>query len=456
MMSKDGTDSKIPSWDGSSRTWRRYLKEVSWFAGGTKPAQRKSLPNAAAIMSEYFSFKRRPQEPIAQFLARESLGFEEFAEALAQLKEEKEGHDPALRNFDLPDMSPHPDESDHDGRLWRQSDRYQWRHWEPPDGSDGGHRAPEREDGYAGVLQGWRLLAAASLTQEQWRDILATTGNKLEYEKIADALTTLWDEQLMGYRQSHQTSQRSFSNHWIEQADDAELQDMLEQEKAAEAMAMEARRTWSQAQKATDCPDKSAPRKGSGKFLSPAELDQLVSLLRQADPAVKVAIDPTKRSKDLQKPRQKQLMQLRRQSLQHVNPVIVKKALEKLQADLPTGRAPAEELPRAVPFPDCSGPADSCGFGRRLGSGADPIGHHLSDDQSSPLLMKDVNKQVRFEPDAPMTDPVEEDPPDEEGNVPITLEDTFAVKAKTKKNSVDDREGHDSSRNCSPLVIGSR
>ena len=71
------------------------------------------------------------------------------------------------------------------------------------------------------VLQGWRLLAAASLTQEQWRDILATTGNKLEYEKIADALTTLWDEQLMGYRQSHQTSQRSFSNHWIEQAVDS-------------------------------------------------------------------------------------------------------------------------------------------------------------------------------------------------------------------------------------------
>ena len=81
------------------------------------PLVRKSLPNAAAIMSEYFSFKRRPQEPIAQFLARESLGFEEFAEALAQLKEEKEGHDPALRNFDLHDMSPPPDESDHDGRL---------------------------------------------------------------------------------------------------------------------------------------------------------------------------------------------------------------------------------------------------------------------------------------------------------------------------------------------------
>ena len=127
----------------------------------------------------------------------------------------------------------------------------------PPDGSDGGHRAPEREDGYAGgpdspvgrtipaatvgatgisdlgftqraqvvgdsspgpqdsfimqVLRGWRLLVAASLTQEEWRDILATTGSTLEYEKIADALANLWDERLMGYRQSHQTSQRSFN-----------------------------------------------------------------------------------------------------------------------------------------------------------------------------------------------------------------------------------------------------
>ena len=52
------------------------------------------------------------------------------------------------------------------------------------------------------------MLAAASLTKEEWRDILATTRNKLEYEKIADALATLWDEQLM----------RSFNNHWVEQA----------------------------------------------------------------------------------------------------------------------------------------------------------------------------------------------------------------------------------------------
>ena len=120
-------------------------------------------------------------------------------------------------------------------------------------------------------------------------------------------------EMMNGTMMTVPTGQPGLQKQWqlvpgSHEADDAELQDMLEQEKAAEAMAMEARRTWSQAQKATaapqrdrgfgqhssssnsgcfvcggphlakDCPDKSAPRKGSGKFLSPAELDQFLCL----------------------------------------------------------------------------------------------------------------------------------------------------------------------------------
>ena len=97
-------DAAIPSWDGSNRTWRRYCKEVGWFVGDTKASQRRyiasklisrltgsarllamswshrefdgeqgvslllrrlassplvrrSLPNAAAIMSEHFPFE---------------------------------------------------------------------------------------------------------------------------------------------------------------------------------------------------------------------------------------------------------------------------------------------------------------------------------------------------------------------------------------------------------------
>ena len=56
-------------------------------------------------MSEYFSFRRRPNEPIAQFLVREALGFEEFQEALLQLKEERDGLDPSQRQFDLPEIT---------------------------------------------------------------------------------------------------------------------------------------------------------------------------------------------------------------------------------------------------------------------------------------------------------------------------------------------------------------
>ena len=70
------------------------------------PLVRRSLPTAAAIMSEYFGFKRRPQEHIGAFLVRETLGFEEFSEALLHLKAEHDGLDPASRNFGLPDISP--------------------------------------------------------------------------------------------------------------------------------------------------------------------------------------------------------------------------------------------------------------------------------------------------------------------------------------------------------------
>ena len=51
-----------------------------------------------------------------------------------------------------------------------------------------------------GVLRGWRLLQAAGLTPEEKRDILSTSKNSLEYEVIASALQTLWDEQLLGQR----------------------------------------------------------------------------------------------------------------------------------------------------------------------------------------------------------------------------------------------------------------
>ena len=298
MQAREKPESYVPSWDGNSRSWRRYVKEISWYIGSTKaeqrryiasklisrltgsarllamswtqqefegehgvllllrrfassPLVRRSLPNAAAIMGEYFNFKRRPGEAIAQFLVRETLGFEEFQEALLQLKAERDGVDPAAREFGLPSLTAEASPQTWSHQRWRD-----WRSWQPHEHHDDGSQAgapssPQREDGYKpvptepppedpsspkppsqksepldgasrggfdggvlgpmdtfilDVLRGWRLLVAASLSPEEWRDVLATTGNKLEYLQISDALLTLWDEQLGGNRGGHQTN----------------------------------------------------------------------------------------------------------------------------------------------------------------------------------------------------------------------------------------------------------
>ena len=401
------------------------------------PLVRRSLPNAAAIMTEYFQFRRKPNESIAQFLVRETLGFEEFQEALLQLKEEKDGLDPSRRDFELPEITQSTSselsgKGGRQGRWWGWRDWQEWRDHVPPEVEEEDHeRPPTQADGYSevpqeseggdeaespqivrfpqsphasrpqqsphasrsplrsraaavpsqgellgplaqtlspmdtfilDVLRGWRLLMAASLTQEEWRDILASTGNKLDYVAISEALQTLWDEQLGGASGGRFSGSPSmFSHHWVEATEplwheqqaawqddswwqtdgpdwssadgwhessyaqyspvseaqasmaentatageaDPEIQEALEAERAAEALAMDARRTWTQAQQATatlrrdrgfgkfskggvrwslcsgmhptsQCPDRQHPqfRKGGGKQMSQAELD---------------------------------------------------------------------------------------------------------------------------------------------------------------------------------------
>ena len=122
---KQGGMEHVPAWDGQAKGWRRYVKEVQWYMLGTKPSLRpylasrlitklsgparllamtwqlqefngpdgvrvllsklsksplvrKSLPNAASTMAQYFSFKRYRGEAIANFLIREALHYEEF------------------------------------------------------------------------------------------------------------------------------------------------------------------------------------------------------------------------------------------------------------------------------------------------------------------------------------------------------------------------------------------
>eukprot|EP00438_Fugacium_kawagutii_P021819 Skav230869 [mRNA] locus=scaffold1335:307503:315465:- [translate_table: standard] len=292
MAEKYDTGS-IPTWDGQAKSWRRYTKEVAWYVSSTpvqkrryvaskligklqgparllamswnrgefdspsgtltllkklsaSPLVRKTLPNTAAIMQQYLSFRRRQGESMATFLVRETLGYEEFSEALQRLWEEQQGIDPAAWNFGLP-----PVEEERESWDW-------WRHGyhdydeeeelvpeNPPveDGEAG--EAAQDADGAAaagaglrgsvgsspshghaanrwvdrsvqpsemagelsltdsfimGVLRGWRLLQAACLSPEETRDILSTTQNKLDFEAISQALQSLWDEQLLGHR----------------------------------------------------------------------------------------------------------------------------------------------------------------------------------------------------------------------------------------------------------------
>ena len=200
--------------------------------------------------------------------------------------------------------------------------------------------------------------------------MLAATGNKLDYLSVSDALQTLWDEQLGSSRNAFATGRGhlqsnfheqfespyaaaydAYYSHWSDdswlwdewsgwddgnayQAEqsgtpwtssashddgtlavtegdpDPDLLEAIEAEKAAEALMVDARRTWSQAQQATsllrkdrgfgkpgnassggngnsrgcfvcgsphhqykECPDRGFPRKGGGKFMSPVELD---------------------------------------------------------------------------------------------------------------------------------------------------------------------------------------
>ena len=156
----------VPTWDGQARTWRRYTREVSWWVQSvplhkrrycgaqllsrlsgparllamswstlvldsrdgvrvlltrlaSSPLVRKSLPNAAAICQQYFSFKRNQAETIGNFLVRETLVHEEFVEAIIRLHEEKEGVSQDQRDLGLP-----PAEDAWDEESWNE--RWSW------------------------------------------------------------------------------------------------------------------------------------------------------------------------------------------------------------------------------------------------------------------------------------------------------------------------------------------
>ena len=165
MSGQGDAGGSVPVWDGAARSWRRYTKEVAWYVQSTAPHKRrhcasrlmgklsgparllamswshaafdtedgtrkllqrlassprvrKTLPNAAAICQQYFSFRRQVNESIGNFLVRETLVHEEFQEAIIRLHEEKMGVTQESKDFGLPPVQEESWGDDAWGGTW--------------------------------------------------------------------------------------------------------------------------------------------------------------------------------------------------------------------------------------------------------------------------------------------------------------------------------------------------
>ena len=333
------------SWSNVDLGTREFLQRLA-----ESPLVRQALPNAAAICSQYFAFRRYPHEQMNSFLVREALVHSEFVEALVRLHEEKIGIKQHEKNFDLPD-----DDYGSYEDWWDEWYEQDWYDEDPnpvgtpsepasraatqaePTQVEGSGGTPIRRRGLStpsrrsvgvpstdvppgfeplsinemtlgdsfvlGVLRGFRLLQAAGLTADEKRDIISTTKGSLEFEVITRALQTLWDDQLLGrpnmaassslqahyveespYHDEHEGDEwhdnyhTEYDNEWLyddsweydqyyasqpagmdthdghvvtSDESDPAIKEAQAAEKVAESLAMEAQRTWSEAQKAT-------------------------------------------------------------------------------------------------------------------------------------------------------------------------------------------------------------
>ena len=253
------------------------------------PLVRRKLPNTAAVMQQYFSFKRHGHEAIANFLVREALHFEEFVEALHLLKDEKDGK---AEEIFLPEETSSEEETGSQSSGGKNGRKKE----EPVDPAQSPTRSQTRSS-HGGEptttrtstssldsfileqLRGWRLLTAAALSPEEWRSVLASTGNKLDYTSVVSSLEILYDEHfnrgrhhqgLTHYspRYSHFGVEEEDWWHWddgwnawagwedeemwsIPETTEESEKSTIEEKTEGEAMAMDQGRTWAQAQRAT-------------------------------------------------------------------------------------------------------------------------------------------------------------------------------------------------------------
>ena len=193
------------------------------------PLVRRNLPNTSAIMNQYFTYRRGQNESISSYLVREALYFEEFVESLSIMKDEQDGRPRPL----LPDFSDEESDDDEDGGTSESKPKkgYTRVPTEDPDPTPaaagtsplGGSRSvpaasPKSRASTMGAtppqlnefdsfilrqLRGWRLLQGACLNAEEWRAVMASTSNRLDYANVSTALTILFDEQAVSRHHHH-------------------------------------------------------------------------------------------------------------------------------------------------------------------------------------------------------------------------------------------------------------
>ncbi|CAE7327870.1 unnamed protein product, partial [Symbiodinium necroappetens] len=201
-------------------------------SGGTKlllrrlassPLVRRTLPNAAAICQQYFSFRRQPAESIGNFLVRETLVHEEFVEAIIRLHDD--GDPP-------PGASPGRRDPPDDSALPRGATGSSPSHRPGESGSQTGSKKGDTGDAkvpldelWLRIRLSWMCCEAGDcykqldlmLMKNEIYSAQRRTLSTLDYTVISTALQTLWNDQLLGTHRHHSSS---YNTHLIDTVDD--------------------------------------------------------------------------------------------------------------------------------------------------------------------------------------------------------------------------------------------
>eukprot|EP00439_Symbiodinium_sp_Y106_P070482 s1736_g12.t1 len=308
MSGQGDAGGSVPVWDGAARSWRRYTKEVAWYVQSTAPHKRrhcasrlmgklsgparllamswshaafdtedgtrkllqrlassprvrKTLPNAAAICQQYFSFRRQVNESIGNFLVRETLVHEEFQEAIIRLHEEKMGVTQESKDFGLPPVQEESWGDDAWGGTWESW----WNYDEDYVDEDRSGEPPVGDDPPEGLWDEQLLGQKYHSAQHSQAYYMNSDDMEAYYHDYHDDWYSQDDDWSEGYVYCNDY-ENTYEDPWWhgeadygyqataddgEPIDDEKYKEAKQAEKVAESLALEAQRTWSDAQKAT-------------------------------------------------------------------------------------------------------------------------------------------------------------------------------------------------------------